>query len=358
MERFLLPVPSKRSRNSDLVRANETESIHLPQPKVDNSSDVNCIESDTEQAVDTFAGDAGTAVSTTASSINISITSSSINGPIMDLSQKPDEGTRRPIRKYPAQMFGNQQRSFQSRWFDQFDWLEYSVEKDAAFSFSCRHFAAAVGGHGLRLEPSFTNSGFQNWRKAQQSFKAHNASAAHKFSMEAWCEFKQRVKDGSKILNIINKGHSKVVEENRRYMKAVVESLRYTACQGIAQRGHREDEHSTNRGNFVKLLNVISMFDKTVAKKIAESPSNAKYTHHEVQNEIITIMADMIRKQISDEVGDAGYFALIVDEIKDISKKEQISVVIRYLHAGNVMEEFLNFTPAEGLERRFTSTVY
>ncbi len=34
----------------------------------------------------------------------------------MDLSQKPDEGPRRPIRKYPAQMFGNQQRSFQSGW--------------------------------------------------------------------------------------------------------------------------------------------------------------------------------------------------------------------------------------------------
>ena len=33
-------MPSKRSLNSDLVRANETESIHLPQPEVDNSSDV------------------------------------------------------------------------------------------------------------------------------------------------------------------------------------------------------------------------------------------------------------------------------------------------------------------------------
>lgn len=86
--------------------------------------------------------------------------------------------------------------------------------------------------------------------------------------MEAWCEFKQRMQDNSKILNIIDKGHSKVVEENLHYMKAVVESLRYTACQGIAQRGHRE--HSANRGNFVELLNVISMFDQTVAKKIRQ----------------------------------------------------------------------------------------
>nr|XP_055037541.1 uncharacterized protein LOC129425539 [Misgurnus anguillicaudatus] len=39
---------------------------------------------------------------------------------------------------------------------------------------------------------------------------------------------------------MLDKGHSALVMENRKYMKAVVESLRFTACQGIAQRGHRE----------------------------------------------------------------------------------------------------------------------
>ena len=43
-------------------------------------------------------------------------------------------------------------------------------------------------------------------------------------------------------------------------------------------------------------------------------------------------MADMVRKQISDEIKEAGHFAIMVDESKDISKKEQISVVVRYLH--------------------------
>ena len=55
MERFLLPVPSKRSRNSDLVRANETESTRLPQSEVDNSSDVNR-ESDTDRPLERLPG--------------------------------------------------------------------------------------------------------------------------------------------------------------------------------------------------------------------------------------------------------------------------------------------------------------
>ncbi|KAL7398332.1 hypothetical protein ABVT39_007995 [Epinephelus coioides] len=133
-------------------------------------------------------------------------------------------------------------------------------------------------------------------------------------------------------------------------MKAVVESLRYTACQGIAQRGHAEGEQSTNRGNFIELLNVISMFDSTVAKKISDNPSNAKYIHHNIQNEIFSVMANMLKKEISDEVKEAEYFALMVDESKDVSKKEQISIVVYYLKKGYVHEEFLHFAAADGLD--------
>ena len=35
---------------------------------------------------------------------------------------------------------------------------------------------------------------------------------------------------------------------------------------------------------------------------------------------------------------------------KDVSKKEQISVVLRYLNNENIHEEFLDFIPADGLD--------
>ena len=40
----------------------------------------------------------------------------------------------------PMRQFGNQQRSFNKSWMDYYSWLEYSVAKDAAFCFACRHF--------------------------------------------------------------------------------------------------------------------------------------------------------------------------------------------------------------------------
>ena len=95
---------------------------------------------------------------------------------------------------------------------------------------------------------------------------------------------------------------------------------------------------------------IDAMFDKKVANKISQNSLNAKYTHHEIQNKIFNIMANMVRKQISDEIKEAGHFSMMVDESKDISKKEHISVVICYLYNETVLEEFLHFTPAEGLD--------
>ncbi|KAJ8050873.1 Zinc finger MYM-type protein 1 [Holothuria leucospilota] len=167
--------------------------------------------------------------------------------------------------------------------------------------------------------------------------------------MQAWGEFKLQKVTGATIYQAIDAGHAKTVEKNRRYIRAVIDVLLYTTCQTFAQRGHREGDESGNRGNFLELLNMLAKYDHSVAKKVNGS-GNAKHTHHDVQNELFEIMAGMIRKEISDEVKQAEHFAIMVDETKDVAKKEQNSIVVRYLHDQELHEEFLDFTPAEGLD--------
>lgn len=131
----------------------------------------------------------------------------------------------------------------------------------------------------------------------------------------------------STICNALSDGHAKIVRENREYMRAVVESLRFTAYQGLSQRGDTENDTGVNQGNFLELLQIIGKYDKTVAQKISDNPRNA----NDIQNEILDIMANMIRDQVSGEIQDAEIFALMVDESKDLSKTEQVSVVVRYV---------------------------
>jgi hypothetical protein len=51
-----------------------------------------------------------------------------------------------------------------------------------------------------------------------------------------------------------------------------------------------------------------------------------------------------------EDISQAGYFSIQVDETKDISKKEQISIVLRYFLNGEIREEFLHFKEADGLD--------
>ena len=97
---------------------------------------------------------------------------------------------------------------------------------------------------------------------------------------------------------------------------------------------------------------MIGKHDSKIAKKIEGLNENAKYTSRQIQNEVLQILADMVRKQIVEEVKTSGQFALIVYETKDVSKTEQISFVLRYFYNESVYESFRMFQAAEYLVAR------
>ncbi|KAL4089286.1 hypothetical protein QTP88_024343 [Uroleucon formosanum] len=59
-----------------------------------------------------------------------------------------------------------------------------------------------------------------------------------------------------------------------------------------------------------------------------DSYFNSKY----IQNELLPIMSQM-------------YFAILVDETKDVSKTEQLSIMVRYFYNNTINERFLGFVP-------------
>lgn len=97
------------------------------------------------------------------------------------------------------------------------------------------------------------------------------------------------------------------------------------------------------------MMNSISLFDDVVKKKMT-GPKNARYLHHSIQTEIIHIMSNMILKKISLEIKESVYFSVMADETKDISKVEQLSIVVRYYYHGELKEKFLGFTPLTELD--------
>jgi len=68
------------------------------------------------------------------------------------------EAPKQPGVKFSSRSFGmGRQRSFNSDWYKSHPWLEYSVERDAAFCYPCRLFKSAGSS---RSEDAFTKTGF------------------------------------------------------------------------------------------------------------------------------------------------------------------------------------------------------
>lgn len=72
------------------------------------------------------------------------------------------------------------------------------------------------------------------------------------------------------------------------------------------QRGHQESEDSGNKGNFLAIMELIAKHDPLVKRKMEHS--NAKYTSHHIQNEILEVLAEMVRKDIVEEVKQSRVF--------------------------------------------------
>ena len=142
----------------------------------------------------------------------------------------------------------------------------------------------------------------------------------------------------------------KKITDNQKYIKTLGEILCLTATQNIAQRGHRESSDSENRGNFLEILELVSKHDQSVRTRLEDQAKNAKYTSSHIQNEMISILAGMVRDEIIKEVKESEQFSVIVDETKDVKKKEQMSFVLRYFYNGMVHESFLEFQEAERLD--------
>ncbi|XP_037101531.1 zinc finger MYM-type protein 1-like [Syngnathus acus] len=130
----------------------------------------------------------------------------------------------------------------------------------------------------------------------------------------------------------LDKHNRQEIEENRRYVTYIVNTIVFLGRQGLALRGSDESSGSFQRGNFLELVDYTSKLSPEFASLKKKMRRNATYLSPEIQNELIT---------------------LIADETKDTSHQEQLCVTLRYLKDGNVVERFVGFHPLEQLNARF-----
>ncbi|XP_075101906.1 uncharacterized protein LOC142177330 [Nicotiana tabacum] len=163
-----------------------------------------------------------------------------------------------------------------------------SVIEDAAYCLYCYLFqdeGIYQGGGDV-----FSSLGFKSWHKKNR-LDMHGSSSIHNQEKRK-CE--DLLKQKQSIQTSFDRQSTQTKLEYKIRLKASIEVVRLLLNQGLAFRGHREDESSLNK---VKVI-------------------------------------------MDDLNGDS--FAMLVDESCDVSRKEQLAIIMRYVNrCGSMVDHFI-----------------
>ena len=129
------------------------------------------------------------------------------------------------------------------------------------------------------------------------------------------------------------------------------------------QRAELDSSCDVNRGNFLELLNLRCKDIPWLSLKLNQQlKKHAQWTSPVIQNELLQIIADLIRERIVNDVRASEWYGIILDETSDISKIEQVSLCLSFCVNGRKKEAFIGFyatksTTGEAFYMRFLVTL-
>ena len=259
------------------------------------------------------------------------------------------QGPEQPkLSKFPQKnsIPASKQRQFCANWYDEYPHLEYSVSKDAAFCFISSLFRKEG------QDPAWSETGVSAWEKMRSRGTAKKGKLAEHFSSESHKEALGAYVSFSKPLSHIYAALGKAVrnakiqeakdkQENKEVVKIVLDIVRTLASQNMPFRGDGKEED----GNVCQIVELVSrhctLLERWVGSKRSR-PYNVTYMSPESQNDMIQLLAEDVRRQVVKEIKDAKMFGVSADTTPDLSRKDQLAVVCRYVNAdGDAKERLL-----------------
>ncbi|XP_057758218.1 uncharacterized protein LOC130978124 [Arachis stenosperma] len=144
------------------------------------------------------------------------------------------------------------------------------------------------------------------------------------------------------IDKVLDRHSDETIANNCLRLKTFINAIRWLAFQACAIRGDDESPGSLNRKTFIELIKLLASCNQNVNNVLENAPENAQYISPGVQKDILHIFARKVRAIIREEIGDSK-FCIIIDEARDESKREQMSMVLRFVDKhGCVQERFFD----------------
>lgn len=143
--------------------------------------------------------------------------------------------------------------------------------------------------------------------------------------------------------------HNENVKKNREILKHMINAVQFLAQQELSLNEHDKSSAFHKRGNFIELLDYTRQYDPILDIYLKEPTTVLGTSSSIIQNDIIDSIGSLITDKLKEELDQADFVALILDETSDMINKSQLSTVLRYIDQnGDVQERFLHFSDISG----------
>ena len=169
-------------------------------------------------------------------------------------------------------------------------------------------------------------------KRVPKCFKTHQQTNCHK----AAAVLETVVPNCGDVAELTNKSVIDSRKKERKHLIDVIRCLRFLAKQGITIQGNPGND------NFTQLLMLLGTKDSSIHATLGKT--RYKYTHNDIQNELLDLMAQHILREKLKEIRENDFFAIMADEYTDISNIEQLSMCLRTVSDNlEIQEDFLGF---------------
>ncbi|XP_031405753.1 zinc finger MYM-type protein 1-like [Punica granatum] len=186
----------------------------------------------------------------------------------------------------------------------------------------------------------FVSEGYTNWKK-KETFNelVGGPNSAHN---KAWRRCEDLINQQQQIKFAFEKQSEPARKDYRLRLTASLDCIRFLLSQGLAFHGRNEAKESHNQSSFLQLLYFLASHNDAIKNVVLNNaPGNMKMISPDIQNDLIRACAMETTNVILHELGDE-FFAILLDESRDVSVKEQMAVALRLVNSeGYVVERFL-----------------
>ncbi|XP_076035906.1 uncharacterized protein LOC143021925 isoform X3 [Oratosquilla oratoria] len=226
-------------------------------------------------------------------------------------------------------------RTFQTAWYSKKEWLCGCNVTKRLFCFPCLLFSVSS-------ESVWVKEGYCDLDNLPNALSKHEQSAAHYESQISLKTFGSAQVDllSNKQKSFSIELHNKKVKENRDILKKIICATYFVIKQELAFCGDKQ-KSSLNSGNYIELLNYTAKFDENLAQQLQNSSFSR--LSNRIQNDLIEAVGTMVENHIKEEIAQAPFIAIEVDEMTDISCTAQCSTILRYMLDSDIKEVFIGF---------------